>query len=197
MPDKPTAQSTAESAPEPSKPKVTYARATTSAPLPGRPAPPASPPAPEPEPMTAATAESATEATGRAGHGPADEDVALARGTLRRVEAREVVVSVGAIGAARAERISVERGAIGAAMGREIRLSQGAAQAVLAGNARFEQAFVRSVMAGRVEMGRGSAAGVVIAGRAEGDVRTLVDWRGALAFGAAFGLAWALFRRRR
>jgi hypothetical protein len=106
-------------------------------------------------------------------------------------------VSVGAIGLARAEKVSVELGAIGAAMGREIRLSQGAAQAVIAGNARFEQAFVRSVMAGRVEMGRGSAAGIVIAGRVDGDVRTLVDWRGALAFGAAVGLAWALLRRRR
>lgn len=196
MPDEPTAQSTAESAPEPLKPKVTRARATTSAPRPGRPASPASPPEPAPEPMTAA-AEPATESAGRAGHGPADEDIALARGARGRVEAREVVVSVGAIGVARAEKVSVERGAIGAAMGREIRLSQGAAQAVLAGNARFEQAFVRSVMAGRVEMGRGSAAGVVIAGRVDGDVRTLVDWRGALAFGAAFGLAWALFGRRR
>ena len=35
---------------------------------------------------------------------------------------------------------------------------------------------------------------VLIAQRVEGDVRTLLDWRGALAFGAAFGLVAGLAR---
>jgi hypothetical protein len=124
-------------------------------------------------------------------------DIVVERGGLGSVRAREVVMSLGGIGAARAERISVELGGIGAALAREIRLSQGAAQAVIAGNARFEQAFVRSVLAGRVEMGRGAVAGVVIARRVDGEVRTLLDWRGALALGSALGLVWALFRLRR
>ena len=38
---------------------------------------------------------------------------------------------------------------------------------------------------------------LLIARRVEGDVRTLLDWRGALAFGAAFGVITSLFRRRR
>jgi hypothetical protein len=128
---------------------------------------------------------------------PVPADITVERGGLGSVHAHEVVVSRGGIGAARADRISVELGGIGAAMGREIRISQGAAQAVMAGNARFEQAFVRSVVAGRVEMGHGAMAGVVIAGRVDGEVRTLLDWRGALALGSALGLVWALFRLRR
>jgi hypothetical protein len=38
---------------------------------------------------------------------------------------------------------------------------------------------------------------MLIAGRVEGNVRTLLDWRGAIAFGAAFGLVAGLVRRRR
>jgi len=37
---------------------------------------------------------------------------------------------------------------------------------------------------------------VLIARRVDGDVRTLLDWRGALAFGVAFGIVSAIFRRR-
>ena len=33
---------------------------------------------------------------------------------------------------------------------------------------------------------------VLIAGRVEGNVRTLLDWRGALALGAAFGVVMGL-----
>jgi hypothetical protein len=38
---------------------------------------------------------------------------------------------------------------------------------------------------------------VVLAAHVEGDVRTLVDWRGALAFGAAAGVVMAIIRGRR
>ena len=37
----------------------------------------------------------------------------------------------------------------------------------------------------------------MIAAKAEGNVRTLLDWRGALAFGAAFGILAGLVRRIR
>jgi len=30
----------------------------------------------------------------------------------------------------------------------------------------------------------------------DGPVKAVLDWRGGLAFGAAFGLFWALLRRR-
>jgi hypothetical protein len=38
---------------------------------------------------------------------------------------------------------------------------------------------------------------MLIAAKVEGNVRTVLDWRGALAFGAAFGLIVGLVRRRR
>jgi hypothetical protein len=34
----------------------------------------------------------------------------------------------------------------------------------------------------------------LIARRVEGNVRTVLDWRGAVAFGAAFGVVVSLFR---
>jgi hypothetical protein len=193
MPDQQDPRPTAQ----PTRAKVTRAKATTSSPRP-RPLPPEAEPtvdASGPAPVVRRPALLAL--TPAVDVDPALADITVERGGLGSVHAREVVVSCGGIGAARAETISVELGGIGAAMAREIRLSQGAAQAVVAGNARFEQAFVRSVLAGRVEMGQGAMAGVVIAGRVDGQVRTLLDWRGALALGSALGLVWALFRLRR
>jgi hypothetical protein len=181
----------------PTKAKVTRAKATTSSPR-LRPLPPQAEPsvaASPPEPIVRRPALLALAPA--VDVDPTLADITVERGGLGRVHAHEVVVSRGGIGAARAEKISVELGGIGAAMAREIRLSQGVAQAVVAGNARFEQAFVRSVLAGRVEMGQGALAGVVIAGRVDGQVRTLLDWRGALALGSVLGLAWALLRLRR
>jgi hypothetical protein len=37
----------------------------------------------------------------------------------------------------------------------------------------------------------------LLARNVHGDVRTLLDWRGALALGAAFGVVSSLVRRRR
>jgi len=42
-----------------------------------------------------------------------------------------------------------------------------------------------------------SAVGIILARHVHGDVRALLDWRGALAFGAAAGLILGLLRRRR
>lgn len=123
--------------------------------------------------------------------------IVVERGGLGAVEADQVDVHLGGIGAVRAQRVSVEFGGIGAAMAREVVVSRGVVQAVLAGSARIQQALVRSVVAGRVEMGPNASAGVVIAGRVDGNVRTLVDWRGALAIGGVLAIAWAVLRLRR
>ena len=37
----------------------------------------------------------------------------------------------------------------------------------------------------------------LIARKVDGNVKAVFDWRGALAFGAAFGVITTLFRRRR
>ena len=124
-------------------------------------------------------------------------NVTVTQGGIGRVRATDVAVSRGGGGVARADRLSVEFGGIGAAMTNDFHLSQGVARTVLARDAHVEQSFVRSIVANRVTMGRQSGAGFVVARTVEGEVRTLLDWRGALAFGAAFGILVGLFRRRR
>jgi hypothetical protein len=123
--------------------------------------------------------------------------VDVSRGGIGRVEAVDVAVSQGGIGLARGERISVEMGGIGAALGADVRVTQGAVNTVVARDVRIEQAGVRMMLANNVHVERTTGVFVMIARHVEGDVRTLLDWRGAIAFGAAFGAVVSLFRRRR
>ena len=123
--------------------------------------------------------------------------VEVHQGGIGRVDATTVTVTQGGIGAARADRISIQMGGMGAAMGREVSVSQGGAGTVLAQEARIEQSFVRTLVAQRVEIRRQSAVLVLIAQRVSGEVRVLLDWRGALAFGAAFGIVAGLLGRGR
>jgi len=132
----------------------------------------------------------------RGGIGAAQaQTVDLQRGGIGRLVATEVNVTQGGIGAARADRLNVRQGGVGAAMAGTFELTQGGVRSVLARDARLEQSFAQSIMANQVTMGRGSGALVVIARRVQGDVRVLLDWRGALAFGAALGLILGLLRR--
>lgn len=123
--------------------------------------------------------------------------VEVHQGAIGRADATAITVTQGAIGAARGDRISVEMGALGAAMAREVSISQGGAGSILAGQVRVEQSFVRTLVAQNVEVRRPSAVLFLIAQRVSGDVRVLMDWRGALAFGAALGLFAGLLGRAR
>jgi len=163
------------------------------APRRARRAPATAPAVPPTEPMEAAP-------------GPAvDEDgswvqadaVEVHQGAIGRVDATDVAVTQGAIGAARGDRVSVEMGALGAAMAREISVSQSGVGSILGQEVRVEQSFVRTLVAQRVEIRRPSAVLVLIAQRVSGDVRVLLDWRSAVAFGAAFGLLAGLVGRAR
>ena len=108
-----------------------------------------------------------------------------------------VFVQWGGVGAAKAKRVGVEFGSVGAAMAGELRVTQGFAGTVLAREATIEQGIVRTLVAQRVEIKRPSAVLVMIAQHVSGEVRPLLDWRGALAFGAAFGLVSGLVRAGR
>jgi hypothetical protein len=123
------------------------------------------------------------------------ERVDVRMGAVGRVDSTEIAVHQGALGGARADRITVERGAIGGAVAREVQVSQGFARGVLAQNVRIEQSVVRSVVAAEVTTGGPTFIGILLARRVVGDVRVLLDWRGALAFGAAAGLVGGLIRR--
>ena len=109
-------------------------------------------------------------------------------GGIGTLNAEEVFVQWGGVGAARAEKVGVEFGSVGAALAGELNVSQGFAGTVVARSATIEQGIARTVIAGRVSFSRPSAVLVLIAAKVEGEVRPLLDWRGALAAGTAFGL---------
>jgi hypothetical protein len=126
----------------------------------------------------------------------AGEHVAVHQGAVGRVDAAQVSVEQGAIGAARAEHLKVERGAIGAALGEQVELSRSYARSIVARQVQLDRAAARIVIAADVRTNQ-SAVMLLVARKVGGDVRVLLDWRGALAFGAAAGVVLALLGRRR
>jgi hypothetical protein len=56
---------------------------------------------------------------------------------------------------------------------------------------------VRTVVANEFHAERTTGVLFLLARNVHGDVRTLLDWRGAVALGAAFGVVSSLMRRRR
>ena len=107
-----------------------------------------------------------------------------------------IAVDTGGIVLAQGETVSLDRGVLGAAMGGEVRVVQSAANLVGARDTIVDQSLVMSVIGADVTIRQPSAIGVLIAGRVEGSVRPILDWRGALAFGAAFALISTILRRR-
>ncbi|MEO5884479.1 MAG: hypothetical protein ABIQ58_03070 [Candidatus Limnocylindrales bacterium] len=120
----------------------------------------------------------------------------VTRGGIANAQATDIAVSQGGIAIARADRISVEMGGVAIAVAREARVSQGFVRNLLARDATFEQGAVGSIAANHVTVNGPSVVGFVLARHVHGEVRTLFDWRGALAFGAVAGLLIGLFRRR-
>ena len=86
---------------------------------------------------------------------------------------------------------------MGAAVANEVRITQGGVNAVVARRVTLEQAIARTVVAQEVRIDRPSGILVLLAARVSGDVRPVIDWRGALAFGAVAAVILSLVRRRR
>ena len=120
-------------------------------------------------------------------------------GGIGQLDAHDVSIQWGGVGAAKAERLSVECGSVGAAMAGEMRVTQGFAGSVLAREVTVEQGVIRTLIAKHVTITRPSAVLVMIAQQVSGEVKPLLDWRGALAAGAAFALVSGLLKaiRRR
>ena len=124
------------------------------------------------------------------------ETIDIHYGGIVRATASDIAVADGGIVLAQGETVSLDRGVLGAGMGGELRVVQSAANLVGARDAIVDQSLVMSVIGADVTIRRPSAIGVLIAGRVEGSVRPILDWRGALAFGAAFAIISGIFRRR-
>lgn len=123
--------------------------------------------------------------------------VDIQQGGIGRARAHDIAVNQGGIGFARGDQVSVEFGGVGLALGGEVRVSQGFVQTAIARDVRIEQGGAQAVLANRVAFARSSGALIVVARNVEGEIRALLDWRGAIAFGAAFGAVVGLLRRRR
>jgi hypothetical protein len=125
------------------------------------------------------------------------DTVSVQQGGIGRAQAAEIQVSMGGIGLARADRISVAMGGIGLAAGEHVEVSQGGATAIITRDAHIGPGLVQTLIAQTVVVEKPIAVAFLVARDIRGEVRTLFDWRGALAFGAAFGLVVGLVRRRR
>lgn len=122
--------------------------------------------------------------------------VQVRQGGIANAQADDITVSMGGVALARADRVSVEMGGMGLALAREAHVTQGVARSVFAQDVHIDQSLVGTTLAGRVSFERPSAVFLLVAGRVEGQVKAMLDWRGALAFGAVFGLVVGLLRRR-
>jgi hypothetical protein len=126
----------------------------------------------------------------------AADRVDVRRAAVGRVDAGEVMVSIGAVGAARPDSVSVDRGALGAAMATDVQVSRGYARSILARQVQIDRGAARMIVAADVRVER-TAVLILLARRVSGDVRVLLDWRGALAFGAVAGVIGGLIARSR
>ncbi len=134
----------------------------------------------------------------RGGIGEATADTVEVRvGGIGRLDATDVFVQFGGVGAARADVLNVEWGAVGPVAAGELRVTQGLVGSAIAREATIDQGFVRTLIAQHVTVTRPSAALVVLAARVDGEVRALLDWRGALALGVGLGLVTAVSRALR
>jgi len=124
------------------------------------------------------------------------ERVELRLSAVGMVDAGDVQFAQGALGAARADTVSVEQGALGAALADKVEISQGYARSIVARQVSMDSAAARMVVAADVKADR-SAIMVLSARRVSGDVRVLLDWRGAVAFGAVAGLIGGVIARAR
>lgn len=147
----------------------------------------------------AGNVEATTVTVTQGGIGTARADaIDLSRGGIGQAWAKDIAVSIGSIGLARGERVSVEMGAIGAIAGaQEVRLSQGTVGFTMAREATIDQSLVSTLVAERVTIRQPSAVLLLIARQVDGAVRPLLDWRGAIAAGAAAGVVISLLRRGR
>lgn len=148
---------------------------------------------PEPTTSSPATPVPATGSLDRV----AVEVLEFERGAIGGVRATDVAARLAVVGGIAANHASVETGAVGGIIAREATVRQGVVSSVLAQNAHLEQALVRVVVANTVQAGPTSGILFAVARRIDGEARIILDWRGALAFGASLGAFLALIRLAR
>lgn len=125
-----------------------------------------------------------------------EQSVAVSRGFVGLVRARDVTVRQAGVGAVVAGTASLQMGGASGILARQATLQMAGASTVVAADARIERSLVRAVVANTVHAGPTTAILVVLARRVDGEPKVLLDWRGALALGASIA-ALALIGRRK
>ena len=109
--------------------------------------------------------------------------VSITQGGARDIEATTVTINQGGAASVRADQLNVSQGGVALARSERVTLQQGGS------------AF--AVMADQATLEPGSSVVLLIAGSTNGDVRPVIDWRAAAAFGAGFALVLGFLRRAR
>jgi hypothetical protein len=110
-------------------------------------------------------------------------NVSISQGGARDIEATTVTITQGGAARVRADSLSINQGGVGFARADELTLNDGGtAFAVVTDTATFDGQ---------------SSVFLLVAGSATGDVKPVLDWRAAAAFGAAFALVLSILRRGR
>lgn len=122
--------------------------------------------------------------------------VEIRMSAVGRIEGGDVSVGQGVVGAVRADHLAVDRSGVGAVLADRVEISRGYARSILARQVQLDRGAARVVVAADVRAQQ-SAVMFLVARRVSGEMRVLFDWRGALAFGAAAGLVFALLARVR
>ena len=109
--------------------------------------------------------------------------VSITQGGARDIDATTVTINQGGAAKVRADQLTVSQGGVALAQTDSVTLQQGgSAFAVIADEATLDPQ---------------SSVFLLIAGTTNGDVRPVIDWRAAAAFGAGFALVLGLMRRAR
>ena len=109
--------------------------------------------------------------------------VSITQGGARDIDATTVTINQGGAASVRAEQLNVSQGGVALARAENLTIQQGGT------------AF--AVVADEASLDPESSIFLVIAGSTKGDVRPVIDWRAAAAFGAGFAFALGLLRRAR
>jgi hypothetical protein len=110
------------------------------------------------------------------------DHVDIRQGGANSVEATTVTLTQGGAGRIQADDVSISQGGAGLVQTDSLRLEEGGS------------AF--AVLAGEATISEGASIFMLLSRSVSGSVRPVLDWRAAAAFGAGFGVAIALLRRR-
>ena len=113
------------------------------------------------------------------------------------IRAERVEITQGGAGSIEADSVTLQQGGAARVNAREMSVSMGGVALARADSLRLESgASSFAVVSQQASVEEGASVFMLLARTVTGDVRPVLDWRAAAAFGLAFGLLLRLLRRR-